>query len=198
MSDQPQAQHPHGLLGRLFGCLMERMNESAYRWVISALRETKPQSLYEIGFGTGRMLELASRELRLNRLRGVDPSALMLATARHRLRKHTKANVDLRLGDDTSNHWPEEEFDGVIALHSFQFWNEPEKTLRGLRARLSENGRLALVLRQHGKNPPDWLPNLLSRSGDEIPATLAALRSAGFAILGSETLDHASHGIVAA
>jgi len=174
------------------------MNESAYRWVISALRETKPQSLYEIGFGTGRMLELASRELRLNRLRGVDPSALMLATARHRLRKHTKANVDLRLGDDTSNHWPEEEFDGVIALHSFQFWNEPEKTLRGLRARLSENGRLALVLRQHGKNPPDWLPNLLSRSGDEIPATLAALRSAGFAILGSETLDHASHGIVAA
>lgn len=194
-----QAMRPHGIVGRLFAILMERMNERAYRWTVDRLRTEGPQSLYEIGFGTGRMLELAVQRLGVQRLRGVDPSDLMVSAATRRLRRFKrKVDVDLRIGDDTAPFWQSETFDAIAALHSFQFWSDPARTLAALREQLSAKGRLVLVLRQHGKNPPQWLPNPISRSGTEIVGARAALAAAGFRIVHEETIDRASHGIVAA
>jgi len=201
MSDDTpsQAMRPHGIVGRLFAVLMEQMNEKTYRWSIDRLRANKPQSLYEIGFGTGRMLELAAERLGVRRLRGVDPSDLMVATAARRLRRwKRKADVDLRAGDDTASFWPDEIFDAIVALRSFQFWSDPDATFAVLRRQVSPEGRLVLVLRRHGRNPPTWLPDPISRSADEIGGTLTTLANAGFAVVHKKAIDKASYGIVAA
>jgi len=198
--DKPsQAQQPHGIMGRLFAVLMERMNERTYRWTIDRLRDAEPQSFYEIGFGTGRLLELAIQRLGVQRVRGVDPSDLMVARATGRLSGYKrKVDIDLRIGDDTSTFWNAEKFDAVAALHSFQFWSEPAATFAALRERMSPHGRIVLILRSHGKRPPQWLPNPISRSGDEVAGTKAALAAARFAVTFEEAIDRASHGIVAA
>ena len=194
---KPQAMEPSGVTGRLFACLMERMNEKAYRWVTDRLDNSAPRRLHEIGFGTGRFLELAATRLPVTRATGVDPSELMVARARKRLaRRHPSLQVDLRQGTDASDFWAGEPIDACVALHSFQFWQNPDQTLRRLRDRLHQKGLLVLVLRRHGRNPPAWLPNPVSRSAEEIPETRRLLEKTGFSLVTDEALDSASWGLV--
>lgn len=193
-----QAMRPHGVLGRIFAALMERLNEGSYRWAIDALKDTPPKSLYEIGFGTGRFLELAASKLKVRRLRGVDPAELMVGMAANRLRKFAKAcEIEVRTGDDAATYWPTETFEAVAAIHSFQFWSDPANTLARLRTQLAPHGKLVLILRNHGRNPPAWLPNPISRSGNEVVGTRAALAAAQFALVIDQPIDTASHGLVA-
>lgn len=195
----PQPMLPSGFGGRMFGVLMEWLAEPNYRWVIAQLAHFKPESYLEIGFGTGRLAELAAKHFALKRLFGVDPSELMLARASRRLKRRRKRiAIDLRLGNDASLPW-NETFDAIVASHSFQFWSDPTKTLACLRTMLTPEGRLVLVLRRHISKPVHaWLPNPISKSGDELGGLRKAFAAAGFRILRDETLKTGSQGIVAA
>ena len=198
-TSKPQAMEPSGMTGRIFACLMERMNEKAYRWTTEELDKSEPSHLHEIGFGTGRFLELAASRLAIARVTGVDPSELMVARARQRLiRKHPDLQVDLRQGTDESGFWPNETFDACVALHSFQFWKRPDDTLQRLRSGLDSAGLLVIVLRRHGKNPPAWLPNPISRQQNEVPQTKLLLEKMGFSLIRDEALDKMSWGLAAA
>ena len=190
----PQAMRPHGRIGRIFGWLMRRLNRPAYRWTVEQLRAAHPKSLLEIGFGTGDLLSLAAKKLKLSRVAGVDPSELMVETARKRLRRfRRKAAIDLKLGDDAA--LPKEgPFDAVAALHSFQFWTHPGTTLAHIRSLLAPNGRFVLVLRLHGKRKT--APNPLSRDENEVSQAIAAAQAAGFVMLGMKGISKSSQGIV--
>jgi len=193
----PQPMRPHGLAGRLFATAMEWLNEETYRWTVTQLNPIKPQSLFELGFGTGRCLELAASKLPLKQVYGVDPSVLMVRQATKRMRKFQRSiAADLRQGDDSSVLWPHARFDAIIALHSFQFWPDPAATFAALHRQLSPQGRLVMVLRKHGKRPPQWLPNPISRSDDEIGGTKVALAVAGFTLLHETIIGSGSHGLV--
>jgi SAM-dependent methyltransferase len=188
---------PNGRIGAVFGFVMAQINDGAYRWAVAQLRPFQPRSLLEIGFGTGHLLARAIRTLRLERAVGVDPSQLMVETAHkrlHRFRRHVA--LDIRHGDDTS--LPEGPFDAIAALHSFQFWSDPDAALKRIRERLAPDGRFVLVLRTHGRKAPNWLPNPLSRAGNEIAAACEALERAGFAVTGMQGISKTSQGIVAA
>jgi ubiquinone/menaquinone biosynthesis C-methylase UbiE len=188
---------PSGRIGAVFGFVMARLNGKAYRWTVDQLRPIQPKSFLEIGFGTGHLLRLAIKSLKLERAAGVDPSELMVETTRKRLRRQSrKTPIDIRQADDSS--LPDGPFDAVVALHSFQFWSDPDAALRRIRARMAPAGRLVLVLRTHGKKAPKWLPNPLSRAGNEIAAACEALEGAGFAVTGMQGISSASQGIVAA
>jgi SAM-dependent methyltransferase len=190
----PQAMRPRGRTGRIFGWLMRRLNRPAYRWTVDQLRATQPKSLLEIGFGTGDLLSLAAKRLKLSRMAGVDPSELMLETAQKRLRRfRKKAAIDLKLGDDAALPM-EGPFDAIAALHSFQFWTHPGTTLAHIRSLLAPNGRFILVLRLHGKRKT--APNPLSRGGDEVSQAIAAAQAAGFVMLGMKGISKSSQGIV--
>jgi SAM-dependent methyltransferase len=193
----PQAMRPSGRMGKVFGFVMAQLNSDAYRWTVDQLRPVQPKSLLEIGFGTGHLLARAIRTLKLERAAGVDPSPLMVETAQKRLRRFArKVTLEVRQGDDAS--LPDGPFDAIVALHSFQFWSDPDQALARIRTRLALGGRLVLVLRTHGpKNAPKWLPNPLSRSGNEIAATCQALERAGFAVTGMQGISRASQGVVA-
>jgi SAM-dependent methyltransferase len=104
---------------------------------------------------------------------------LRVAKGRSAVRR-AGARVDLSLGDDDGLDFPRASFDRIVALHSFQFWAAPEQTVNRLRRLLREGGRVVLVLRDHSKRAPAWLPNPLSRGPDEPDAARRLLDEAGF------------------
>lgn len=195
----PQPMRPSGFTGRIFGFLMERLAAPNYRWVISVLAPATPKTYLEIGFGTGRLAELVAKKLKPMRIAGVDPSELMFARASRRLKRFRKrTEVDLKLGDDTALDWPVRSFDAIIASHSFQFWADPHTTLARVRDLLAPGGRFVLVMRAHiSDDVRAWIPNPITKSGDELGGLRTALGREGFRIERDERLRTGSQGIVA-
>lgn len=172
---------PHGIGGRLFAVAMEWINTPAYRRAAELLSPGPDDRVLEIGFGTGALLTMLAPRMAGGLVAGIDPSALMVQQTRARLARCMRAvSLDIRQGTDGDLGWPDASFTQVAALHSFQFWPDPATTLPRIRSLLRPGGRLLLILRAHSARRPDWLPNPISRSGDEVGGTMAALRSAGF------------------
>jgi SAM-dependent methyltransferase len=191
----PQARRPSGFTGRIFGWLMTSLNKKAYRWAVEQLKPASPASYLEIGFGTGAQIELAIRKLSVKKAAGVDPSPLMLETAEKRLKRYRKkTEIDLKLGDD--NSLPAGPFDAIAAMHSFQFWRNPDATLAHIRSMLAPKGRFVVALRRLGRSARRDVPNPLSRMPDEISTACAAFEKAGFTILAIQPISKSSHGIV--
>jgi SAM-dependent methyltransferase len=190
----PQPMRP---TSRIFGWIMEWLAEPNYQWVVRQLKPIKPKRYLEIGFGTGRLALLVARAFKPALIAGVDPSELMLKTASARLKGLRKTTLDLRLGDDKALGDFAGAFDAIVASHSFQFWSDPESTLRRLRGMIAPEGRLVFVLRRHiSKGVAGWIPNPITKSGDELGAMLKALGNAGFRVAESERLKSGSQGLV--
>lgn len=177
----PLPMRPEGLRGRLFGAVMERMNAPAYRRAVEALRPQRGQRFLEIGFGTGGLLARLIESAPDLSIAGVDPTETMLRVAsRKKALMAASGRVDLRLGSDAPLPWSSASFDGVAALHSFQFWPDPRRSLDEIVRVLKPGGALVLILRDHSDRPPAWLPNPLSRSGRERDAARDLLHEFDF------------------
>ena len=115
------------------------------------------------------------------RLCGVDPTQAMVDMANAR-RKFSRIDErpDLRLGSVYPLPWKDNEFDAVAAVHSFQFWEDPKTATTEIRRVMKPGGRLILILRHHRDPAPHWLPNPISKSGDEFNQLLSLLSDTGF------------------
>jgi len=190
----------------LFGTLMERLNRPAYAAALRWLAPRAGARVLEIGFGTGALVEMLVTAGADVRVAGVDPTPTMLEVASHRAAIAAAGDrVDLRLGSDCPLPWEDRAFDAVAALHSFQFWPDARASLREIRRVLRPGGRLVLILRDHSRNAPVWLPNPISRGGSEAADTAALLRELGFtvaagdrvgasAVLVADAPDHEEQG----
>lgn len=170
---------PHGLAGRIFGVLMERTNRPAYERAASLIDLSSEGRFLEIGFGTGMLAEMMASRATAGLVAGVDPSPLMVETARRRLH-HMGVRHELIEGTAENLPWPDASFDAAAALHSFQFWPDPVAALTEIRRVLRPGGRLILILRDHGRRQVDWLPNPWSRTPNEIEDALTLLARTGF------------------
>lgn len=180
-SSKPLPQSPSGISGKFFGKIMEWLNSDAYHKTIKALEPKKNERYLEIGFGTGRFAELLLAGIPDVFIAGLDPTSTMVETAQQRFkRKGFGSQVDFREGTDEIIPWGDEYFGAVIAIHSFQFWENPENSFKEIRRVLKPNGRIILVFRNHSPNPPDWLPNPISRSGKEVELTIKLLENYGY------------------
>jgi ubiquinone/menaquinone biosynthesis C-methylase UbiE len=177
----PLPQSPSGFIGKLFGKLMEWTNIDAYRKAIETLAPAPNERFLEIGFGTGlfaEMLLLASSETFVS---GVDPTSTMVETAIDRLfDRGLKNRSDLREGTDELLPWDDNQFDAIIAIHCFQFWKDPDRSITEIGRVLRSEGRIVIVFRDHSANPPNWLPNPISRTGQEIELATSLLRKHGY------------------
>jgi ubiquinone/menaquinone biosynthesis C-methylase UbiE len=168
--------HPAGLAGRLFGFTMDVLNHADNTEVLRLLALKDRDRFVEIGFGTGALLKRADAMVGDGSVAGVDPSELMLETAKRRV------VGDLRLGTAAELPWPDATFDAAAAVHCFQFFADPVHDLREIRRVLRPGGRLVLCLRMHRGRRTELLPNPLSRQGDEVANAEKALGEAGFAV----------------
>ncbi|MGC9954472.1 MAG: class I SAM-dependent methyltransferase [Rhizomicrobium sp.] len=160
---------------------MDRRNARAHDFALRRLDVHRTDTILEIGFGTGRLVRKIAKAAPEVLVGGVDPSELMLQTAEKRTKKFRKqGRVELRLGDASALPWPDSFFDKAAALHCFHFWNDPVHDIAEVRRVLKPGGLLLLILRAHKKAGPKWLPNPISRSGQEIAGAFELLANSGF------------------
>jgi len=167
---------------------MEKINERAYREALNLLHPLQSERVLEIGYGTGRFVELLLRACNSCYIAGVDPTSTMVRVANSR--RAIAANtdrLDLRCGDASALPWTNDSFDAIVAIHSFQFWSDPARALDEIRRVLKTSGRIVLILRDHAKRAPAWLPNPISRSGAEVKAAANLLVRHGFDVIEHST-----------
>jgi ubiquinone/menaquinone biosynthesis C-methylase UbiE len=173
--------NPSGWMGRMFGKLMELTNTDAYQKTIQALNPIDNERFLEIGFGTGRTAEMLLSTTTGTFVAGVDPTETMVKTALNLLIKQGLGDrIDIRQGTDDSLPWGDRQFDAIIAIHSFQFWPDPNKSMSEINRVLRPNGRIIIAFRDHASGAPNWLPNPISRSGREIDAAIDLLEQHGY------------------
>jgi ubiquinone/menaquinone biosynthesis C-methylase UbiE len=172
----PLPQSPAGFMGKLFGKLMEWTNVDAYRKAIEALAPLPHERFLELGFGTGRFAEMLLLASSDTFVAGLDPTPTMVKVAIDRLAALGLGDrTDLREGIDGSLPWSDDRFNAVIAIHCFQFWPDPDRSIEEISRVLHHNGRIVMVFRDHSKRAPDWLPNPISRSGREVELAMELL-----------------------
>jgi ubiquinone/menaquinone biosynthesis C-methylase UbiE len=177
----PLPQSPSGFMGKLFGKLMEWTNVGAYRKAIETLAPATNERFLEIGFGTGLFAEMLLLASSKTSVAGVDPTSTMVKTAIDRLsNRGLRDRSDLREGTDESLPWNDNQFDAIIAIHCFQFWKDPDRSIAEIGRVLRPEGRIIIVFRDHSSNPPAWLPNPISRSGQEIELATSLLTKYGY------------------
>jgi ubiquinone/menaquinone biosynthesis C-methylase UbiE len=177
-------QSPSGFMGKLFGKLMEWTNADAYHKALQVLDPSDNDRFLEIGFGTGCFAEMLLSTTTNTFVAGIDPTETMVKTALNRCIKKGLGNrIDLRQGTDDFLLWGDRQFDAIIAIHSFQFWQDPDRSLTEISRVLLPQGRIIIVFRDHSNRAPDWLPNPLSRSGKEVDLAIELLEKHGYTVV---------------
>jgi ubiquinone/menaquinone biosynthesis C-methylase UbiE len=176
---------PRGLLGRIGGAIMARMNRPCVSWVIADVLRIQPNdSVLEVGFGPGVGIECLVEASAAN-VAGVDPSEEMVGQARRRnANALAQGRVDLRLGSAERLPFDDDTFDAALAINSMQVWPDALTGLREMRRVLERGGRIALGFTPHSGQSKAGLTDLLASAGFADPRLIDSEH--GFCALGTK------------
>lgn len=139
---------PHGLLGRVAGWLMARMNGPLNRWVVELLEVGPTDRVLEVGYGPGLAVAAAAARASRGLVAGVDRSALMQAQAARRNRAAVReGRVALHVASVERLPFPSGHFTRACAVNSLQFWPSVRDGLGEVLRVLAPGGRVVLALR---------------------------------------------------
>jgi ubiquinone/menaquinone biosynthesis C-methylase UbiE len=162
---------------------MARTNEDCGAWVIDLLEIQPDDSVLEVGFGPGIVIQRLAKLAQ--HVAGVDPSSVMVAQAR---RRNAAAigigRVDLRQGTAENLPFAEESFDKALAINSMQVWSDAVTGLREIRRFLKSGGRVALGFTPYSGQRKKGLPETLVAAGFKEAHVVEA--ETGFCALASK------------
>lgn len=177
-----QSSRPRGVLGRLWGPLLDRSTRTANRHAFEALALEDDADVLEVGFGGGRLLSHILSATG-GRVAGLELSDTMIRRAQRRFRREIQLER-LRLveGDVTAIPFADACFDRVVSVHTIYFWPDTQAGLREIARALRPTGKLVLGTAtkeflshrrasQHGYRlfPESELRDALERAGfDEV------------------------------
>ncbi|WP_201456135.1 class I SAM-dependent methyltransferase [Bradyrhizobium macuxiense] len=131
------------------------------------LLEVKPNdSVLEVGFGPGAVIERLSGLISAGSVAGIDPSAEMVAQARSRNATAIRTGrVDLRLGSVERLPFADDSFDKALAINSMQVWPDAIAGLREMRRVLKPDGRIALGFTVYSGQSNEGVAEKLTAAG---------------------------------
>jgi ubiquinone/menaquinone biosynthesis C-methylase UbiE len=177
---------PRGALGRLGGRLMARMNVECGAWVGELLEIAPNDSVLEVGFGPGVLVERLAALARAGHVAGIDQSAEMVEQARARnMRAIQKGRVDLQLGSVERLPFEENSFDKALAINSMQVWPDAMAGLREMRRVMKPGGTIALGFTPYSGQSKDGLTDKLIGAGF-VKARLLEEAGKGFCALATK------------
>jgi ubiquinone/menaquinone biosynthesis C-methylase UbiE len=157
---------PQGVLGRLGGIIMARVNQNIAARAIELLDIQQHDRVLEIGFGPGVGIQLLASLVSSGRVEGVDDSAEMVEQARARnLKMIETGRVGLRRGSVESLPFESDSFDKALAINSMQVWPDAVAGLREIRRVMKPGGRVALGFTRHSGQPKEGLTEVLTAAG---------------------------------
>ena len=157
---------PRGVLGRLGGAIMARMNRECAAWVAGLLEVGPDDKVLEIGCGPGTGIALLARAAPGGYVAGVDPSSEMIEQASARnAQAIAGGRVELRLGSAECLPFAANHFDKAMAINSLQVWRSPIVGLQEAWRTLRPGGRIALGFTRYSGQPKTGLDDLLAAAG---------------------------------
>ena len=156
---------PRGILGRLGGVIMARMNADCGAWVTDLLEVRPSDAVLEVGFGPGVIIQRLTT-LASGRVAGIDQSHEMLKQAAARSAAEIRSQrVDLRCGSVEDLPFDDNTFDKVIAINSMQVWPNAKLGLQEVRRVMKSGARIALGFTVHSGQPNKGLAETLVAAG---------------------------------
>jgi ubiquinone/menaquinone biosynthesis C-methylase UbiE len=101
----------------------------------------KFNNILDIGCGTGKLLEVISKEIRVNELFGIDPSENMIKVAKRRMLPQSKFIV----GFAESLPFDDQSLDCVVCTAAFSHFISPALALREIRRVLRPKGHCIII-----------------------------------------------------
>jgi SAM-dependent methyltransferase len=161
---------PQGLLGKLGGVIMARMNADFGLWVIDLLEIKSGDRVLEVGFGPGVVIQRLSQKLPAGRVAGIDGSSEMVAQACARNALGVESgHIELRQGLVDGMPFSDNSFDKALAVNSMQVWPDPVAGLREILRVMIPGGRVALGFSVHSGQVNRGLAETLIAAGFENP-----------------------------
>src|SRR5205085_4374236 len=155
-----------GVMGRLGGIIMARTNEDCGVWVAGLLEIGPGDSVLEVGFGPGVVIQHLSKLASAGHVAGIDPSREMVEQARARNKAAIETGrVDLRRGSVESLPFDDNAFDKALAVNSMQVWPDSTAGLREMRRVMKPGGRLALGFTPYSGQQNQGLTPTLTAAG---------------------------------
>ena len=151
-----QFSHPSGLLGRLVSRMLAKGNAGFNVWLVDQLQTAVPNPglVIELGCGPGVALQKLLAAYPRSRIVGIDPSPVVLKSARRRTSAAIAAGrLELVTGDSSKapGFGPA---DLIVATHVLYFLTDPVRQLNKVGEALSPSGRLALGYQLRQNMPP--------------------------------------------
>ena len=157
---------PTGILGRLGGVIMARMNRRMAQRAIELLDIQPSDRVLEIGFGPGVGIQLLASSASSGWVAGVDPSEEMIEQAKARNATGIGAGrVELRRGSVERMPFKDLTFDKALAINSMQVWRDAVAGLRETRRVLRPGGRIVLGFTRHSGQATEGLTERLTAAG---------------------------------
>lgn len=179
---------PRGLLGRLGGMIMARTNADFGFWVAGLIEIGPNDSVLEVGFGPGVVIERLAKLAASGHVAGIDSSTEMVAQARTRSsRAIREGHVDLRLGSVESLPFGEGSFDKALAINSMQVWPRALAGLQEIHRVMKPGGRIALGFTVHSGQANEGVAEVIIAAGFAEAHTAEAEK--GFCVLATKPVS---------
>ena len=124
---------------------MAHTNADCGAWVTELLEIGPCDSVLEVGFGPGVIIQRLSKLAAAGHIAGIDPSQEMVAQARARNATAIKnGRVDLRRGSVEQLPFDDNAFDKALAINSMQVWPDSAAGLREMRRVMKPGAGVAL------------------------------------------------------
>lgn len=157
---------PCGVLGRLGGRIMARVNADCGFWVVELLEVGPTDDVLEVGFGPGVVIEHLVRLVSADHVAGIDASREMVEQARARNATAIRTGrVELRYGSAESLPFDDDSFDKALAVNSLQLWPDAMAGLCEIRRVMKSGGRIALGFTPYSGQPKKGLTETLIAAG---------------------------------
>ena len=140
-----QFAKPTGFFGKILAKGMARGHKDFYKNTAKAMNLKNDDKYLEIGFGSG--LFIKKYVFNITRIAGLDYSEDMVKLANDFNKNLVESGkAEFKHGDVTSIPWGDNEFSIVVAIETFFFWSEPEKSLEEIFRVLMPGGRLIIEM----------------------------------------------------
>ena len=140
-----QFAKPTGFFGKILAKGMARGHKDFYKNTAKVMNLQHDDKYLEIGFGSG--LFIKKYVSNITRIAGLDYSEDMVKLANDFNKNLVESGkAEFKHGDVTSIPWEDNEFSIVVAIETFFFWSEPEKSLKEIFRVLKPGGRLVIEM----------------------------------------------------
>jgi ubiquinone/menaquinone biosynthesis C-methylase UbiE len=157
---------PRGVLGRLGGIIMARTNAGCSAFVTDLLEIGPCDSVLEVGFGPGVIIQRLSKLALEGHVAGIDPSQAMMEQARARNAVGIKGGlVDLRRGSVESLPFEDNTFDKALAINSMQVWPDSNAGLTEMRRVMKPAATVAIGFTPYSGQQNKGLTEILRAAG---------------------------------